>query len=79
LKLIEKQKPKSIKELAELSGRQISNLSRTLKTFHKYGLVDVIENKKTKIPVVKATGFKIEYGLHYPGLSSENEPIQAAN
>ena len=45
LKLIEKQKPQSIKELAELSGRQVSNLSRTLKTFHKYGLVDLIENR----------------------------------
>jgi len=79
LKLIEKQKPQSIRELAELSGRQISNLSRTLKTFHKYGLVNLIENKKTKMPVVKATSFKIEYGKRYPDFSYEDEPVRATN
>jgi len=79
LKLIEKQKPQSIKELAELSGRQVSNLSRTLKTFHKYGLVDLIENKKTKRPVVRATSFKIEYGKRYPAFSYEDESVRATN
>lgn len=43
-KLINEKKPQSIRELAEISGRQVSNLSRTLKTFSKYGIVDIIEN-----------------------------------
>lgn len=66
LKLIKKEKPQSIKELSNLSGRQTSNLSRTLKTFSKYGVVDFIENKRMKIPVVKTTSFDIEYGNEYP-------------
>jgi predicted transcriptional regulator len=32
-------KPQSISELAELTGRKLSNLSRTLKTMERYGLV----------------------------------------
>jgi predicted transcriptional regulator len=66
LKLIDEKKPQSIRELAEISGRQVSNLSRTLKTFNKYGIVDIIENKKAKMPVAKTTSFNIEYGKKYP-------------
>lgn len=66
LHLIKTKKPKSISELAEISGRQISNLSRTLKTFCKYGIVDLVENERTKVPVVKATSFNIEYGKKHP-------------
>lgn len=65
LKLIEKEQPQSVKELADLSGRKISNLSRTLKTFSRYGIVDLIERNRNKIPVVKATSFEIEYGKKY--------------
>ena len=68
LKLIEIRKPQSIKDLAEMSGRRVSNLSRTLKTFCKYGIVELIENKRTKVPVAKATNFIIEYGKNYPPL-----------
>jgi predicted transcriptional regulator len=39
LSLISEARPASIKELAELSGRATPNLSRTLKTFERYGLV----------------------------------------
>ena len=39
LELIAKAEPKSITELASLSGREKSNLSRTLKTLEHYGLV----------------------------------------
>ena len=41
LEIISKQEPKNIKELAMLSGRQKSNLSRTLKTLQQYGLVEL--------------------------------------
>ncbi len=39
LELIAEARPGSITELAELSGRAKSNLSRTLKTMEQYGLV----------------------------------------
>ena len=44
LKLIERKRPQSISELADLSGRKKSNLSRTLKTFAKYGIIDIEES-----------------------------------
>ncbi len=78
LKLIDKQKPQSIRELAELSGRQVSNLSRTLKTFRKYGIIDLIEKKRTKVPVVKATSFNIEYGKNYPSSLFADDKFQAS-
>lgn len=67
LEIILKKKPGSLKELAEVSGRKESNLSRTLKTMNRYGIVDLIKNKKAIKPVVKATDFKLEFGLntHY--------------
>ena len=39
LSLIAEQRPESITELAELSRRSQSNLTRTLKTMENYGLV----------------------------------------
>ena len=67
LEIILEKKPGSLKELAEVSERKESNLSRTLKTMNRYGIVDLIKNKKAIKPVVKATDFKLEFGLntHY--------------
>ena len=48
LKLIEKKRPQPISELADLSGWKKSNLSRTLDTFAKYGLIDIEERKRGK-------------------------------
>lgn len=59
LKEIKKSKPESINHLAKLTGRQPSNLSRTLKTMNKYGLVRLSKEGKTVRPEVKATDFKI--------------------
>lgn len=39
LELIRKARPESIRELAEISGRHEGNLSRTLRTMARYGLV----------------------------------------
>lgn len=39
LEIIRNAKPESMTELAKLSGREISNLSRTLKTMERYGIV----------------------------------------
>ena len=66
LKLIDKQKPESIEELARLSGRKKSNLSRTLKTFQRHQLVDLITEKRRKRPVALATDFDIQIGDRLP-------------
>lgn len=76
LNLIKDQKPQSIRKLAEISGRRVSNLSRTLKTFKKYGLVDLIENKRAKVPVAKSTSFDIEYGRKYPSFLFADDEFQ---
>ena len=41
LALIAREKPDSLTELARLAGREKSNLSRTLKTLARYGLVEL--------------------------------------
>ena len=41
LAMIGREKPGSVTELAEISGRSKSNLSRTLKTMSRYGLVEL--------------------------------------
>lgn len=66
LKLIDKQKPASIKELADLSGRAKSNLSRTLKTFQRHKLIDFVEEQHRKKPVALATEFDIQIGDRLP-------------
>lgn len=61
LNLIDEQKPESIRELASISGRAPGNLSRTLKTFQRHGLVDLVDNNRSKKPVALATSFEVEY------------------
>lgn len=43
LEVIRRTSPQSLTELAEATGREKSNLSRTLKTMQRYGLVQVKE------------------------------------
>jgi predicted transcriptional regulator len=66
LKIIKEQKPTSLKELEIATGRKRSNLSRTLNTMAKYGIVDLIKDKRTVKPIVKATDFKVEFGFNTP-------------
>jgi predicted transcriptional regulator len=63
LALILEKQPQSLKELAELSGRKSSNLSRTLKTLEQYGIVELEKDNKAVIPRVKATRFQVEFGV----------------
>lgn len=63
LKIIKEKNPNSLKELEIVSGRKRSNLSRTLHTMSRYGIVELIKHNRTVQPVVKATDFKIEFGL----------------
>lgn len=64
LKIIKEQKPTSLKELEIATGRKSSNLSRTLKTMSRYGIVDLVKQNKSIKPVVKATDFKVEFGIN---------------
>ena len=63
LKVILKNNPQSLKELEELTGRAKSNLSRTLKTLERYGIVKLHKQNNALVPEVKATNFKVEFGL----------------
>ena len=64
LKIIDEKKPASLKELEVATGRKSSNLSRTLKTMSRYGIVDLVRHNKSIKPVVKATDFKVEFGIN---------------
>jgi predicted transcriptional regulator len=70
LRVIINQKPHSISELEKITSRKKSNLSRTLRTLERYGIVELKRIAGKIIPKVKATDFKVEFGLHY------SSPIQ---
>ena len=61
LHVIRESQPDSLGELAQLTGRQLSNVSRTLKTMSNYGLVELKRSPKGREvrPVVKAPKFMI--------------------
>lgn len=59
LRLIHEAKPRTLTELATLSGRQVPNLSRTLRMMAGYGLVALKKNVREVEPVALATSFKI--------------------
>ncbi len=59
LKVIRDTNPESVSVLARTTGRQPGNLSRTLKTMSRYGLVDLRREKSHVRPIVKATEFRI--------------------
>lgn len=64
LEIIAVKEPSSLKELAELTGRQKSNLSRTLKTMQQYGLVELKPGKgKELIPIIPYKKLKVNFEL----------------
>lgn len=65
LQVIMEKKPHSIRELSEMTGRQSSNLSRTLKTLSAYGFVKLEKIKKTVYPIAKTTKFSVTLGMHW--------------
>jgi predicted transcriptional regulator len=61
LRLIAKSKPQSMTELALLSGRAKANLSRTLRTMERHGLVELQPGKDRKLmPRVGYRGIRLE-------------------
>ena len=60
LALIAEVQPGSMAELSELSGRAKSNLSRTLKTMERYGLVKLRRGQRgTVVPHVPYSGIAL--------------------
>src|SRR5579872_902561 len=64
LQIIIEKKPHSIRELSEMSGRQSSNLSRTLKTLSAYGFIKLEKINKTICPIAKIAQFNVIFGIH---------------
>jgi len=60
LRVIREQKPESLSQLAEFTGRAPSNLSRTLKTMERYGLVELRRTLRNVRPVATASEFVIQ-------------------
>ncbi|EDT3566383.1 transcriptional regulator [Salmonella enterica subsp. diarizonae] len=59
LRQMDEQRPETLTELAELAGRQKSNLSVTLKMLAKYGFIRLEKNGRTVKPVAIFTDFDI--------------------
>jgi predicted transcriptional regulator len=64
LALIAEEEPESISELAELSHRSQSNLTRTLKTMERYGLVKMKTGARgRKQPLVPYTDILVDVSI----------------
>ena len=67
LALIARENPGSLTELARLAGREKSNLSRTLKTLARYGLVELEAGLRGKlIPRVLYDHVQLDVSLRTP-------------
>jgi len=64
LEVIAETKPDSMKELAFLSGRRASNLSRTLRTMERYGLVRIREEGAKRVPEVSYDRIELDLVLN---------------
>jgi predicted transcriptional regulator len=62
LRVIAEQAPNSLDELARITGKAKSNLSRTLKTMAGYGLVRLDRGERGRI-APKVTHDRVELGL----------------
>lgn len=64
LKIIKEKLPESISDLEELTQRKKSNLSRTLSTLEKYGIIKLEASDGTKKkPRVLADKFEVSFSI----------------
>jgi predicted transcriptional regulator len=78
LKVIAEQKPQSIDELAKLTGRKKSNLSRTLRTMEGYGIVQLDRGERGRVAAsVKHDRFTVDVTLT-EGLTMNARPRRVA-
>lgn len=66
LRTIQDKAPNSLAELERLTGRKTSNLSRTLHTLERYGIVELKPHNRSLRPVVLANDFQVTMGLNPP-------------
>ena len=67
LAMIGREKPGSVTELADLSGRSRSNLSQTLKTMSRYGLVELKKGERgALVPRVPYDQVRLDISLTQP-------------
>jgi predicted transcriptional regulator len=67
LQMIRSSQPQSLTELARLSGRAVSNLSRTLHSLERLGLVEFRETSRgRKVPTAIYTKVKLECTIGQP-------------
>ena len=59
LDVIRISRPASISELSGITGRKQGNLSRTLKTMSRYGLVKMEKNERSVRPIAQAESYQI--------------------
>lgn len=70
LQLIRSSRPQSLSELARRSGRSLSNLSRTLHTMERLGIVGFAEKADgRKVPIVLYT--KVQFVLDFAASRSK--------
>lgn len=63
LEMIAKSRPESMKELADLAGRKVSNLSRTLATMKRYGLIDILQVGNRRVPEVNFDKVELDMAI----------------
>jgi predicted transcriptional regulator len=63
LTMIRQARPESIQELAKLTGRQPSNLSRTLRTMERYRFVKLEKSNGTIVPNVPYDRLAFEHEI----------------
>jgi predicted transcriptional regulator len=73
LETIRRGKPRSLAELAKISGRAVPNLSRTLHNMERFGLVEFKEEGHRKVPTVRYERVNLDVAL-----DGDEEPPQAA-
>lgn len=77
LDLIIERQPKSIAELEALSGRAKSNLSRTLKSMERFGLVELLKSEggtvRPRVPYEEIQ-LELPMGHHYRALIAGPAP-----
>lgn len=72
LRMLDEQKPATLTELAELSGRKISNLSVTLKTLNLHGFVRLEKSSRCVKPVALFTDFDIQVDQKYSKMQDQH-------
>jgi len=78
LELIAEEEPESLAELAKLSGRAKSNLSRTLRTLEQYGLVHLEKGYKGRIaPRVPYSDIVLDVPIGTSGKRQSGSPVSA--